>query len=182
MLSAFQTASCSPKPKPVSLNTGEIKQNCVSQFSSKLFLSEHLAWKALSCFVSPSGLDLFYCLPSFGFACLFACSSWGVFFLLLLVLLLVLFECDTFIQMCGILFYDYTILASNITLLTYFKILIKPEILFIWVCLWLKAVFLLETIWTICYIDFKLRHVFTKWHLWYLVQYTAFFSFHLTSY
>lgn len=161
MLSAFQTASHSPKPKPVSLNTGEIKQNCVSQFSSKLFLSEHLAWKALSCFVFPSGLDLFYCLPSFGFACLFACSSWGVFFLLLLVLLLVLFECDMFIQMCGILFYDYTILAGNITLLTYFKILIKPEILFIWVCFWLKAVFLLETTWTICYIDFKLRQMFS---------------------
>lgn len=30
--------------------------------------------------VSPSGLDLFYCLPSFGFVCLFILGVVGVFF------------------------------------------------------------------------------------------------------
>lgn len=62
--------------------------------------------------------------------------------LVVLVLLWVLFECDTFIQMHGLLFSDYTILASNITLLTYFKIVINPKIVIIWAWFWLKAGFL----------------------------------------
>lgn len=76
---AVKYLSCSPlsglfcavwNPK-LSLSTGEIKWSCVSQFRSKLFRTEHLDWKTLSCFVSPSTLDLFYSFPSFCFACSF---------------------------------------------------------------------------------------------------------------